>query len=412
MPIIIIVSNFLLYACTTLFFYYKEGVTVRSFLWAYLTLFTMGSVYLLGTGLYFDVMDYPHFKDSESIEFYPYLLNYAFCFILLSLASRIKIENLNIHFKYTNSAKQFIRIIVGIEIIYLLLKLSQVTITFSFGFGNFHELGEQQQNAILYGWFPLLRYVNYMGKFVNITIMPYLILYHFYGYKYNQISYKRFLFIFILFAINTLLVGVVSGSRASLFFGIMDVAFFVILLYRYLNKRIIRKIIALAIIILSALLLVTKSITDERFRQAGVMTIEENIARYLGEANLNLTYEYFNHLFHHTEGKCVFPEFFNKQVDITNIMGTHVEWFKTAYGCLYIDYGEYMPLILCLILVIIFGKIVRSKGIETRDFMLLYYYYTWCHWLPFNLTISPFDIFILLSMVFIPMYIKKNFEIQ
>lgn len=411
MPEIIILINALVYIGTSCFFLKKEGLTVRTFLWVYLSIFTIGSVYLLWTRLYFDVMDYPHFKDNEDISFITYVFNYLFCFMFLNVTQRFRTDNLRVNFKYNRTTEKVTKWILLIEIIYFFLKIVQALVVFNFGFGNFHELGKENQNAILYGSIPLLLYVNYLGKFVNMVIMPYIILHQFYGYRRGAITSSTFLWVAVLFSVNTLLVGIVAGSRATLLFGILNILFFVVLLYRYLNKRLVKRGLLLGIIATVTLYLVTGSITHERFEKAGTMSVSDNIARYLGEAQLNLTYEYQNHLLHHTDGVYTFGDFFSKKVDFTSTIAVHSEWFKTAYGCFFVDFGLYIPLIIVFCIMLFFRRLIPKKNQSSRHFLICYYYYTFCAWLPFNFEYSPFDIFIFCMMLLVPNYLRSSFEI-
>lgn len=411
MPEIIILINFILYFATTCYYIKQEGLTIRSFLWSYLTIFTLGSVYLLSTGLYFKVMDYPHFTPDEEISILPYLLNYIFCFIFLSLTPRIKPKNFRLNFCYTKRSRLYILNFLIIEYLYLLLKILQSIIVYFYGFGNFHELGKEAQNAILYGGMPWLKYINYLGKFVNVVIMPYLIFYCFTIYHKGMMKYSIFLSIFILYTCNSIFVGIVAGSRASMLFGLLNAIFFFVLLYRHIKYKSRKKILIRGIFIMCILLIITHNITKERFQDKETMTISENIARYMGEANLNLTYEYFNHLYRHTNGRCTFGGFYdNEHYNIDYVMGVHPEWFKTAYGCFFIDYGPYIPILLILGAILILKCLIRRKNMRSRDFMLLFYYYTFCYWLPFNLTIEPFDLFMFFSMLITPVFLSKIFE--
>lgn len=412
MPEIIILVNSLFYVGTSCFFFKREGFTVRTFLWIYLSIFTVGSVYLLWTGLYFEVMDYPHFKDNENISFVTYILNYLFCFMFLNVTKRFKIDNTEVNFKYNRITSKVTKWILFVEIVYFLLKIIQALVVFSFGFGNFHELGHENQDAILYGSMPFLLYVNYFGKFVNVVIMPYILLHQFYGYRRGLVKSSTFLWVAILFSINTLLVGIVSGSRATLLFGILNILFFVVLLYRYLNKRLIKRGLLFGSIAIVILYSVTSNITHERFEKAGTMSSSDNIARYMGEAQLNLTYEYQNHLFHHTNGACTFAAFFSKQTDMASTIAVHPEWFKTAYGSFFVDYGLYIPLIIVFCIMLFFRRLIPKKKQNSSHFLICYYYYTFCAWLPFNFTFSPFDIFIFCMMLIVPKYLRKDFEIN
>ena len=412
MPELIILVNALLYVGTSYFFFKKEGFTVRTFLWIYLSIFTIGSVYLLWTGLYFEVMDYPHFKDNEKISFVTYVLNYLFCFLFLNVTNRFNIDNLRVFFKYNRTTKLVTNWVLFIEVIYFLLKAVQAIVVFSFGFGNFHELGQYNQNAILYGSAPFLLYVNYLGRFVNLVIMPYLLLHQFYGYRRGEVSSSAFLWVAILFCVNTLLVGIVAGSRASMLFGLLNILFFVVLLYRYLNKKLIRRGFLFGIIAAFTLYLVTSNITYERFEKAGAMSSSDNIARYLGEAQLNLTYEYQNHLFRHTNGAYTFGDFFTKRTDIASTIAVHPEWFKTAYGCFFVDYGLYTPIIIVFCIMLFFRLLIPKRNQNSGQFLMCFYYYTFCAWLPFNFDFSPFDIFIFCMMLIVPKYLRAGFEIS
>lgn len=409
MNLSIILCNSLLYIVTSIFFLKKEGVCIHSFLWLYMTLFTLGSVYLLGSGLYFYVMDYPDFTDKEKLSVLPYLFNYLFCLLFTEPIKRISITRFRPKYIYTNFNRRFINFLLIIESFYILLKLYQSIFVYTIGFGNFHDLGGTVQDEILYGGNKILQYFNYLGRFVNMVFMPYVLFHQITGYLTHQISPKRLLVILTMYGLSSILVGVVSGSRASMFFAILNILFFFIFYFSKLNKKLVRHSLVVLVLFLCGFIVVSSIITRQRFVNSGTMTAHDNIARYLGEANLNLGFEYWNHVFKHTEGSFVFQDFKKlSSPDLRNYIGVHPEWFQTSYGCFFIDYGPIIPVIIALFLFLL-GKIMFPLKMKTINLSLGFYYFSYCYLLPFGVIYNKMDLYIFLTILILIPIMDKFF---
>ena len=382
---IIMVLNWGMYFATFLRSQKHHGLTVSSFLWFVYSLFAVFSIYLCASGLYWRVVQ------TNSMEFatlspIPFLMNYMCVYILLMPLQKIRFINFDVfRFKYSKTNYSFIIALLLIEFTYSVMKLNQFGIALSYGLGNFHDLGGDLQNTIYYGENPILLLINYLGRFCHAIIMPFIMIYIVNGALCRKIS-KSFLALFIIiYIVNTFVVGLTTGSRAELFFSILNVSFFVILFWDKISKKIRSQIFIGGGIFCSAIVFFTSQITEERFSD-GAITPIESVYRYLGETFPNLGYEYWDRA-NYTEGKRLFPDWYtffdsnfrSRDADYwCYYTKTRVDYFKTLYGDLYVEFGPIVPFFLILFISLLMTKYIRGKTIGTEKIGLIYWYYSIC----------------------------------
>ena len=407
MNLLIIIFNSLIHFGITFYYYKKEGLSLRSFLWLYLSVFTLGGVVFLGTGLYIEIMDSPHFSYNEIISPKPYLLNLLYTYIILCPLGLVKPERIvNQRLRNDISCFKISRIVMLVEFIYTIIKVSQVFVVVNYGFGNFHDLGPKLQEEILYGSVPLLQYINYIGKFVAVVVFPYILVYHFILWKNTHKNYNYLKFLLLLFAINSVLVGLVAGSRAEICFGFMNVLLFGILAKPWIKIKF--KGIFFAVIIVFYILSLFKSIASERF--SGSME-EYNILRYWGEAYLNLGFEVWNHVTSHTYGICSFGDFLNVAPEFKYLIsGINTWWFLTGYGYLFVDFGPIIPIFIALTMSLAFKLYIgKKKQISLDKIAMILFYFQMCYHHPFEFSYKRFDVLIFFLILLFPKLLNNIF---
>lgn len=213
--------NFLLYFGTFIFSYRKSGLTIYSFVWLMYSIFAAFSVYLCLSGLYWSVM-YTSSYEYEPLSPIPFFINYFCVYLILMPLNKIKVEKMNFStLLYSRRNWNIVYVLFAIDIIYALIKLTQLKTAISFGFGNIHSMGGDNISDLYYSGNPLAKLFNSIGRFSHVMIVPFVLLYIFRGYKCAECSKKFLVSYLIVFLFNALSIGLTTGSRANLFFGIL-----------------------------------------------------------------------------------------------------------------------------------------------------------------------------------------------
>ena len=416
MNLLIIILNFVAYFITFIYHYMHERLTIRTLFWLNFSLFSAFSIPLLASGLYFNVMEYSTIKPSDSLSVLPYVMMYCFVSILMSPFKYTKNVLLlsNIRFDYMNlQSKNIVRFSLFMMVIYLLLKIMQVSIVIRVGFGYFHDLEANIKDEILYSNNYILKYINYACKLVVVMLSPCIIFYLYYGFKRGIIKKINFYIYFIVYIVDVLVVGIVAGSRGTIYFGILTIVFFFIMT-KIINS--IRNKFGIVLFLLPLILIVLyvlSNITHERFDTT--MAIEDNIIRYLGESFLNLGFEFYNHIKNHTDGRLFFSFLFEdySMSDISNYTGLHIWWFETTYGTLFVDFDSFTPLLVATIIAIGMKYYIKKHFGKIEYIGLILYYYQFCCYIPFGYRMQLFDIVIILLLIVFPrifniLFLKKK----
>ena len=405
----IILIHSLIHILICIKFLAKEGLTLRSFIWPYLSVFTVAGYFILKTGIYEIVMDSSRCSESEKISWVPYALNIIFTYILVNPLGRIRASQFEISLgRVTKKGTNIFSVSLFLCVLFMCLKLYQVLVVASIGFGNFHDIGSSAQRAFLYGGNPLLFLINYAGRVVNICVVPFLITYLLIRWRNNSYRFSKLFLFYILYAINTISVGLVAGSRASMVYGFLDVAFFALLFSEWFPKRVkIIGVLLCSVILLGAVSLFT-NIGDQRFE--GV-SAEFNFLSYLGQSYLNLGFEFWNHLQVYTYGSITMGKILGVEVgDYFITTGVHDDWFHTAYGSLFEDFGPIIPIILALLLSKVFSRYINNgKSVGLEKIIGILFYFQICYQIPFGLAFDFFYLFTLLLIVMVPKYLRIIF---
>lgn len=412
--------NFLLYFGTFIFSYRKSGLTIYSFVWLIYSIFAAFSVYLCLSGLYWSVM-YTSSYEYEPLSPIPFFINYFCVYLILMPLNKIKVEKMNFStLLYSRRNWNIVYVLFAIDIIYALIKLTQLKTAISFGFGNIHSMGGDNISDLYYSGNPLAKLFNSIGRFSHVMIVPFVLLYIFRGYKCAECSKKFLVSYLIVFLFNALSIGLTTGSRANLFFGILNLSFFFILFWNTMSYRFRRKVLWVAVAVVAILFVVVAQITEERFGENVKRTAVDSIYEYLGETFPVLGYEYWDKV-NFTGGKRLFSEFFSlfdssfkagDKSDWYHYTGVRVDWFKTVYGDLYIEFGPVLPVIILFIIAFSFTIYLRKgSGVSCYRISVIYKYYSFSVGGIFGFLnmCSIFDIVVIFLTFLMPYFLQKQF---
>lgn len=415
----ILIFNAIAYILSFIYYFRKDGMCVSTLLWMYYAIFSIFGAFLVYDGLYFRVMEDIDYDKSRinNVSFVPYLLLYFTFYLFVTPFRKLKLSKIDVlHIGIKRSSfLKFCRICCYFEIIYVLVKIVQVGIVGSIGFGNFHDMRvEGGGSEVLYSGplAPVMQLFNYIGRFINLVFIPYVLVYLTFGYIKGNLPKKDFLMCFIPYSISLLLKGVVGGSRGDMFFSLLEITFYYLLFKDYIGDSIKRKIRNLAIIVLALIFILTMSITTERFGESNV-TVFDSILRYLGEMWPNLGYEYWDRVNEHPYGEFLFSTFGPNEDKIRIYWfyktGVHTWWFFTILGRLYFEYGKFLAVLIILFIGSIIKKILDKKFYYLADIGFIVFLYNLCVSSLFNfIIIRPVEIFGLAMMYIFSLFLRPK----
>lgn len=374
----IIAYNSLLYILTTLIMYKKSGINLMTALWIYFSFFSICSVLLLNDDLYYAIEG---IDSGEKANITPYLLLYL-SFLLITLPLR-KFNVISVcidESKYSNRRFHSIaKIAFNISVVYVIVKLIQISIVARIGFGIIHDM-DSIDHIIYPGILGLImKPLNLLGRVNNIVIMPMVVIYVLKGFtlKYFPASYT--IRMITPYCIGTLIMGFVGGSRGAMFFGIMTLSFYVVLFYKYIPKKLFRRITLYATFLGFIIYTVMINITVERFGDGASTAVNDSILCYLGQMFPNITFKVWNHV-SHPMGHRMFPFIWGEPFNDSdywyykcNIYGWN---FRSLWGHFYEEFG----VVISIFILIVYNRIINRYLSKTHfklydvDFVSMIYY--------------------------------------
>lgn len=420
---IILIVNSLIYILTFIYFFRKDKMCVSTLLWLYYAFFSIFGAILVYDGLYFQVMDGLDIEQYriEHVSCVPYILLYLTFYMFATPFRNLKLSKIDIVHLGINitSFLKFCNLCCYFEIIYVIVKIIQVGIVGAIGFGNFHDMSvtDGGGDAVLYSGplAPVMQIFNYIGRFINLVFIPYVLVFLTFNYVKGILPKSAFLKCFVPYSVSLLLKGVVGGSRGDMFFSLLEITFYYLLFKDYIGSKIKRKIRMAAIFMASLIIIVTISITDERFGESN-MTVWNSILRYLGEMWPNLGYEYWGHVNEHPYGEFLFSTFGPNEEKIRLYWfyktGVHTWWFFTILGRLYFEYGKILSVLIIAFIAGIINVKLKKKKFYLADIGIIVFLYNLCVSSLFNfIIIRPVDMFGLVMMYIFSLFLRpKKYE--
>lgn len=192
------------------------------------------------------------------------------------------------------------------------------------------------------------------------------------------------------------------------------------LFWKDLSHKLKRNILYGLFVLFSILIIVIAQITEERFGDNVKRSAMNSIYEYLGETFPVLGYEYWGNI-NYTGGERLFSEFYRlfdgnvKGGDADywyHQTGARMDWFKTLYGDLYVEFGPIIPIVILFVIALLFTAYLRNgSGCSCERISVIYKYYSFCvaglfGFIGFS---TIFDVFILILIFTTPYFIKKQF---
>ena len=407
----VILINSILYWITAIIIYKKNGVTLYSFLWFYYALFSAFGVLLMKDELYFQISGV---GSQTPITFTPYVLLYLSFLLLTYPLKRFKLSSIDINSRLLHSRTiwKYMRVANTFAIIYVIIKLFQIYLVSQQGFGIVHDM-EDSSDVIYPGVIGfVMRPFNLIGRINNIAIMPMVVLLVLFGYVNGQVKLKTMLAYITPYSLGTVLMGFVGGSRAAMFFGILEVLFFYVLFHHYIPRKVKRRILFFSAIFSISLVYVTLNITRERFGDAASFTVESSILDYLGQMFPNVNYRIWENECTRPMGKWLFPFLFGGMGldnDYFAINYHTFPWiFHTMWGGIYEEFGLIISISIVLLISFLMNSFMKRKHFRIEDIAICLFCYYIGYTALFDFHIHFIQYISLLIIVIVRFFIKRT----
>lgn len=387
----VLVVNSILYWVTALIFRKKDGLTLFSFLWLYYAVFSVFGVILMKDDLYFSIEGVD--SDAE-MHIMPYIYMY-FSFLLITLPLRhIRRDTIYLSPNLYNNkrALQLCKLLLAVSVIYLCLKFYQLYLVYQIGFGLMHELdGDSMIYPGAIGW--LLRILNMIGRFNIIVLMPIAVYYTIYGYLRGYLNKKLFLEVVVVFGVATLIVGAVGGSRGSMFFGIMNLTYYVVFFWNVIPRKIKRTFFIITLAFSIVVYFIMMEITEYRFGDS--MSVGDSILSYLGQVWPNANYRIWEQPTSYPMGRRWLPFLFgttNLDSDYWYYHSNITGWlFHSVWGFFYTEFGEYIGFLFIILISLLFRMYLKKSRFFLYEIGVIYFFYFFSFTAIFNLALSYMD---------------------
>lgn len=382
----VLVFNLILYLLMT-YRYGKSSKMSLTYIMSiyYVFIATMGIV-VIETGIYENVIS---LRRNEEYSITPYLFCFYCLAVLIYPLKNVSFDNISFkEIPYNKTTSFVINIWIVDMIAYLLLKLSQAVMASAMGYGEMYYMStvEGDSTNLFYGNNWLLFKFNNFNVNLNNAFSPFVMCYAFYGLITHQIRQKKALLIIGLIFFSQMFSALAIGSRGNLFFTFWSIGFYFIIFYNKFSSKFKRKIILIITSFLALIIVYSLAISFARIGDSSTETPLTNIPRYFGEAFPNLGNVFWGEVKAHPYGARLFPDIFGQAYSAISIQDEYSFWqaftgvpvllFKTIYGDLYIEFGEFLPLVIVTVLSFIFIKFIGKRQISFWKMALIYWYFS------------------------------------
>lgn len=230
----------------------------------------------------------------------------------------------------------------------------------------------------------LTNYSKFDGRIIAVVYPIYFSLYWFvivisllFLNKRNGRDRKFWIAAIVITAIPDLANFAMRAARGEMAYLCLKYILVLIFLWPYLNTNLKKKIKIVSLACGGLLLFFSILISISRFTEnaSSSQTASSSIIRYFGEPFPNLANVYWNHVYNHPMGLRLFPFLVDGTVDAGDSMmeqqdfwqwytGVPMLYFKTLYGDLYIEFGEYGGLAAVVIISSIFFFCFKNRKMK------------------------------------------------
>ena len=379
----LLLINFFAYLIWLLITIKKEKrLTSYSLLIAMYTVIAFLGYYTVKTGIYYNTFGY---YSPNTLQAEPYIYAFIGYFILFLPFYKIRSNIDKVSFIFNKDTKVFVNFWIIIYILYTILKLSEAVIAVSTGLADMYE-ARHIEGVQLFTYDPIIDKFNGYSSFFLTASTPFMMLYSLLGIANKKVTTFKGVLIICLCFLPELFGDIGMGSRGAMFMTLLCFLFFVFLFAKQLPRRFIKNIFIIIVSFAVVVLVYSWAITVGRMGSSGGM---ESIFRYFGESFPNLGWTIWGNATYHPMGERFFPTLWgNKLVTSMSVDEAYQYWstmtgvpvlnFKTYYGDLYVEFGEYGAFVFLMLTSIPIYLYFKRKGVTIFNFSYLYLYFQLC----------------------------------
>lgn len=167
-----------------------------------------------------------------------------------------------------------------------------------------------------------------------------------------------------------------------MFWGI---AFYFIIFYPHFDRRLKHKSVFVILCLIGIIMVYSIVISFARLEDTSTETPFYSVIRYFGEAFPNLGNLFWGEVTRHPYGTRLFPYLFGLTYIEESVQDGYAFWqmftgvpvlnFKTIYGDLYIEFGEFLPLVIVTFISLLFSLFLGKRKISFWKMALVYWYF-------------------------------------
>lgn len=413
---IILFINILLYLCTLIYYWRKDGFfSLSTIVFLLFTIFACAGYYTIDKGIYFDTFGY--YKISE-LTFTPYLLNF---FATLLIARSLKgYENVKCSIISINKKYLFI-----VELLTICLSLIHIIFEWLwYSLFSSLEMSELYSNmhtgeAMVFGssWMNVLYFRS--GQILAIA-QPFVYLIEFLSLANTSKRIKPIVMILLIYLPQLIGCGI-SANRGGMIFQTASIGFFIIYFWKTFDAKLKNKIYIMITTTLSLSVAYLMEISISRGGNDSEKALND-VLRYFGEGFPNLCFRVWNADGHTIWGMRKFPTIYSLFGEIPNLTslglgGEHQYFedlsgypilnFKLLYGGLMVEFGTAIPFIIIGLYLMLLSKLKTCLHGSIFSLVLLHYAFMNMIWALFDAKIGEEEIVSLLVTFCIAYILNK-----
>jgi len=375
----VLVINFLLYFLYFLFAKRDTGVLFKALLFMFMFV-SCSSIFIWETGIY-EFIHYNYILSwNLSLTPFIYLFTlFIILFIPIKSFNEKKIEIIELDNTYKITTLGNFAIIYGIALFLVMVLFVDYNVALESASDVYkeNEQGELVMPVFIYRFYTLHR-----------LLYPFILLLGFYFLSFKRDKWLMTVLMFLAAILPKVFVAIVTVSRGSLFFLLIELCICFLLFKKFIPQRTKRLLFIGSLVLLVILIPVVVQFTISRFQSNDYSPLM-SVFKYFGESFINFNCTFWGNVEEYPMGEFKFPFVYQiwdephtflsrrERYDFFSVMtGTNVFLFKTIVGDFYLEYGAVLGAIILIVVARLYSRLIRfKKQVRFSTLILFFYYY-------------------------------------
>ena len=375
----ILILNFLLYFFYFIFNRRNTGMLFKTLLFMFMFV-TFSSIFIWESGIYGFIHYNYIFTWELSLTPFIYLFTiFVILFIPIKKFNENELESVILDDSFKIEAIGNFSIAYGISLLFILI----LFVDYNAALESASEVYKDSEHGELA--MPEFIYKLYT---LHKLLYPFILLLGFYYLSFKREQWMKTLLLLIAAILPKVFVSIVTVSRGSLFFLLIELLICFLLFKKFIPRNTKRILYIGSIAFLIILIPVAVIFTTSRFEETAYTPLM-SVFKYFGESFLNFNCTFWGNVEEYPMGEFKFP-FIYQIVDsphtflsrrerysfFSDMTGTNVLLFKTIVGDFYLEYGALLGGLVLIILSRLYSRVIRfKKQIRFSTLILFFYYY-------------------------------------